>query len=266
VASEAFQAVNGSPATFIPFQDPSNANQALPFTIPGVVNGSSTAVGSSRLWGLETDLAGNLHTQRGCFLLRGAVLVGFRYLNLEDQVTITNQLNLVSNPAAFAFGSDRVTTHNQFYGPQLGTRLGLGCDRWSLELVTKMALGETHQVSDVQGSSLLGGSVVSPVLLPGPFLALSSNIGRQSADRITLVPEMALTLHYHVTDKVSLSLGYSALYWNKVLCPGDQMDGHVNVTELPFHGPVTGPGAPAPQFVHTDAFAQGLNAGLEFRF
>jgi hypothetical protein len=266
VASEAFQATNGSPATYLPFQDPTNVNRALPFTIPGVVNGSSVGTGSSRLWGLETDLAGYFHTTSGGVVLSGAVLLGFRYLNLEDQVTLTNQLSLVSNPAAFAFGSDRFTTHNQFYGPQVGTRLGLAKDRWSLELVTKMALGETHQVSDVLGSPLLGGSVVSTMLLPGPFLALASNIGRQSADRITLVPEMALTVHYNVTESVSVSLGYSALYWNKVLCPGDQMDGHVNVTELPFHGPPTGPAAPAPQFVHTDAFAQGVNTGVEFRF
>jgi hypothetical protein len=97
-------------------------------------------------------------------------------------------------------------------------------------------------------------------------LALPSNIGREAADRITLVPEVGLTLHYCVTEQVTLSLGYSALYWNKVLCPGDQMDGHVNVTQLPFHGPPAGPAVPAPLFEHTDAFAQGVNGGLEYRF
>src|SRR5437867_2791123 len=105
-----------------------------------------------------------------------------------------------------------------------------------------MALGGTHQVSDVLGQPLLAGSVVTPLLLPGPLLALPSNIGRQSANRITVVPEMAIKVHYDLTQQVSVSLGYNILCWNKVLCPGDQMDGHVNVTQLPFHGPVTGPG------------------------
>ena len=67
-------------------------------------------------------------------------------------------------------------------------------------------------------------------------------------------------------EHVHLTLGYNLLYWNKILCPGDQMDSHVNVTQLPFRGPVVGPRVPAPQFVFTDAFAHGLEAGLGFRF
>jgi Putative beta barrel porin-7 (BBP7) len=70
----------------------------------------------------------------------------------------------------------------------------------------------------------------------------------------------------HVYDHVQLTLGYNLLYWNKILCPGDQMDPHVNTTELPFHGPVAGPAAPSPVFVFTDAFAQGLEAGPRFNF
>jgi len=265
-ASESFRSAGGGTASFIPFQDPGNVNQALPFSIPGVVNGSSVAIGRSRLWGLESNLAGNFCTSKEGLVFSGAVLIGFRYLDLEDRVNVTNQQDLVANPATFAFGSDEFATRNQFYGPQVGTRLGISGGAWSLDLLTKMALGITHQVSQVTGQPLLGGTLISPLLLPGPFLALASNVGRQSANRITLVPEMALTVHYRLTEQVSLSLGYSGLYWNKVLCPGDQMDGHVNVTQLPFHGPVTGPLVPAPMLVHTDAFAQGVNAGVEFQF
>jgi hypothetical protein len=265
-AGESFRSAGGSPASYLPFQDPGNNNQALPFSIPGVVNGSSAAVGSSRLWGAEADLVGHFCAPRGAWLLHAGLLAGVRYLDLEDRVQVTNVQSLVADPSAFSFGSDRFTTRNQFLGGQVGSRLGVSRGGWSLELTTKMALGGTHQVSDVAGQPLLGGTVFSPLLLPGPLLALSSNVGRQSANRITLVPEMALKLRYDLTRQVSLSLGYSALYWNKVLCPGDQMDSHVNVTELPFRGPPRGPGLPAPLFQHTDAFAQGVNAGVEFRY
>jgi hypothetical protein len=265
-ASQSFQSAKGSPASYIPFQDPSNVNLAIPFSIPGVVNGSSTAVGSSRLWGAEGNLGANFAARTGSFLFRGTLLVGFRYLDLEDQVTVTDQLSLVSDPSAVAIGSDTFMTHNQFYGGQVGSRLGLAAGNWSLDMITKMALGITHQVSEVSGQPLLAGSAISPLLLPGPFLALPSNIGRQSANRITLVPDIALTVHVDLTTYLSLSLGYSCLYWNKVLCPGDQMDTHVNVTQLPYHGPFTGPGLPAPMLVHTDAFAQGMHTGLEFHF
>jgi hypothetical protein len=265
-ASQSFRSSNGSPPSYIPFQDPSNVNQALPFGVPGVVNGTSAAVGSSRLWGAEGNLSAHFSTAKGGVVLAGAVLFGLRYLDLEDRVTVTNQQNLVSDPLGFAIGSDNFTTRNQFYGGQLGSRLGLSGGNWSLDIVTKMALGITHQVSEVFGQPLLAGSVASPLLLPGPYLALPSNIGRQSANRITLVPDVSLTVHYNLTSYLSLSLGYSCLYWNKVLCPGDQMDTHVNITQLPFHGPITGPGLPAPMLMHTDAFAQGVRAGVEFRF
>jgi hypothetical protein len=265
-ASQSFRTVNASPALFIPFQDPSNVNQALPLSIPGLVNGSSVAVGSTRLWGVESNFASHFSTTRGELVLSGGLLVGFRYLDLEDRVNITNRQDLVGNPSAFALGADRFATRNQFYGAQLGSQLCLCRGKWSLDVLTKVALGETHLASDVTGQPLLIGSALLPPLVPGPSLALPSNIGRQSSDLLTLVPEVGVTVHYDLTERVSISLGYSCLYWNRVLCPGDQMDSHVNVTQLPFRGPFTGPGAPAPLFVHTDAFAQGLNAGLGFRF
>jgi hypothetical protein len=75
-----------------------------------------------------------------------------------------------------------------------------------------------------------------------------------------------LRLRWQVSDTVHLTVGYNVLYWDKVLCPGDQMDPHVNVTQLPFRGPLVGKALPAPQFVFTDAFAQGLEVGLRFSF
>lgn len=44
------------------------------------------------------------------------------------------------------------------------------------------------------------------------------------------------------------------------------MDPHVNVTQLPFRGPESGPRAPAPLFVFTDAFYQGIDAGVTLLF
>ncbi len=238
----------------------------MPFTIPGVVNGSAEAVGRSRLWGVESDLACHFATKRGDCVLSGSLLFGLRYLDLEDRVNVSNLQTLVSDPAALALGADQFTTRNQFFGAQLGTRLGASWERLSVDLLTKLALGATHEVSQVVGQPLLAASALSPLLLPGPFLALPSNVGRQSSNRITLVPEVGVKVHYDLSHQVSVSLGYSCLYWNRILCPGDQMDGHVNVTLLPFHGPFAGPAVPAPMLVHTDAFAQGVNAGLEVRF
>jgi Putative beta barrel porin-7 (BBP7) len=257
---------NGSPATFLVFQNPDNTKGQLPFSIAGVVAASSSAVGTSRLWGVESNLAAHFSTQRGSCTLQATALAGFRYLQLDDRDMLSNRQSLVSDPSVTAVGAANFTTRNQFIGGQIGSRLGVARGSLSLDLTTKLAFGETHLVSEVAGSPLISGTSVLPPLVPGPLVALPSNVGRSASDRITVVPEFNLRLRWQLGDHAYLTLGYNLLYWNKILCPGDQMDPHVNTTQLPFRGPVVGPVAPVPQFVFTDAFAHGLEAGFGFSF
>jgi hypothetical protein len=264
VARQAFISGDGSPATYIPYTSPQNVASAIPFTVPGVINGASIAEGSTQLWGAESNFSYAFSAPRGWFVLTNSVLVGFRYLDLRDQVLVTNRLGLVGQPDLYAVGSDNFTTHNQFYGPQVGLKTGIGHGPISADMQLKLGAGITHQTIDITGSPLISSDV--PGLMPGPLLAQPSNIGQRTANRVSLVPEIALKVRYEVTSYAAVSLGYNLLYWNKVLCPGDQMDPHVNITQLPGRGPVVGPLVPAPIIVHTDAFAQGLTGGLEFRF
>lgn len=259
-------AANGSPSTYLAYQAPDNSYQALPFTIPGVVTGGSVSVGSTKLWGVESALNVPFSSDLDGCRLYGKFLAGGRYLDLTDRVRVTNVLRLVADPSAAAVGADQFSTHNQFAGPEVGTTLGLGWGRWSLEYTTKLAAGLTHQTRNIDGSPLLAGTVPSPLLVPGPLLALPSNVSHESAQRVTLVPEVGVKSRLELASWCSVSLGYSLLYWNKVLCPGDQMSPLANVTQLPFHGPVTGPLDPKPLFVHTDYFTQGLNLEIQFAY
>jgi hypothetical protein len=257
---------NGSPNTYLPYQAPDNSFQALPFTVPGLVTGGSVAVGSTKVWGVESDLTMPFPVDRGAHAFYGTFLVGGRYLDLTDRVRITNALRRVADPSAFALGADQFSTHNQFAGPQVGTELGLGWGSWSVELTNKLAAGLTRQLRNIEGSPLLTASEVSPQLVPGPLLALPSNVSRETARRVTLVPEIGIHSRLALTPWCSVSLGYTLLYWNKILCPGDQMSPLSNVTQVPFHGPVAGSLDPKPLFLHTDCFAQGLDFGIQFRY
>jgi hypothetical protein len=257
---------NGTPATYLPYQATDNSQQALPFTIPGVVVGSVLTIGSTKVWGVEGDLTLPFTIECAKHSCYGRVLIGCRYLDLTDRVRVSDALSLVADPSAIAIGADEFLTRNQFVGPDVGIVLGTAWNKLSLEYTTKLAAGLTHQSRIIEGSPLLSSTNSSPLLVPGPLLALPSNIGQETAWRVTLVPEIGLKLRWSPRDWCSLSLGYSLIYWNKVLCPGDQMDPHVNITQLPFHGPVTGPLAPMPLFVHTDYFAQGIDMGLRLSF
>jgi len=257
---------NGGPPLFLVFQEPDNTNAALPFSVPGSVAASSSAVGESRLWGADTNALFHISTQRGACTLHATALVGCRYLNLDDRVIVTNRQSLVSDPSVTAFGQGNFATQNQFVGGQIGSRFGCAYGPLRLDLTSKLAFGETYLVSEVAGSPLLSSAGVQPPLVPGPLLALPSNVGRLASDRVTVVPQFDLRLRWQVCTRFYLTLGYNFLYWNKILCPGDQMDALVNTTQLPGRGPVVGPADPAPKFVFTDAFAQGLQAGFGLTF
>lgn len=263
---QGFTTQPGSPPTYLPFQAPDNSQQALPFSTPGVVNGSVAATGTSHLWGAEGNAVLNLlGNQWGGGRLQGSLLAGFRYFDLRDRIVVRNTQSLAGDPSVSAYGEDIFETHNQFYGVQLGQRLLIGGERWSLEGLGKLAVGETRLASDYQGSPLVG-TPVQPNLVPGPIQILPSNAGSHSVYRLSLLPEVGLRARCALTEHLALSLGYSVLYLNRILCPGDLMDTHVNVTQLPGRGPVTGALVPALQNGHTDYFAQGLSVGLEMRF
>ncbi len=257
---------NGGAPTYLVFQNPNNSPGALAFGIPGVVAADSWAVGRSQLWGVEGNFAAHIGTERGGWTLNATGLVGCRYLQLDDSVVITNRQALVSDPTVAAVGQADFGTRNQFVGGQVGSRLGAGYGPVTLDVTTKLAVGGVHLVSTVAGSPLLSGASMLPPLVPGPLLALPTSVGRSASDRIAVVPEFNLRLRWQLSDHVYVTLGYNALYWNRILCPGDQMDPHLNPSELPFRGPPIGPAAPTPQFKFTDAFAQGLEAGFGFNF
>lgn len=258
----------GTPATYLPYLDPSGTPQALPFTVPNSIGGSSFAKGESRLWNVEGNVYCGCERDCGFAVLRGALLFGVRYLDLDDGITLRNRLFRIADPNAQAIGEDTFSTRNQFIGGQVGAKAEVQWGEWTFELVGKLAMGDTHQSSGVEGSpaiSATGGSSGAS-LLPGPLFALPTNTGMQRDDRFTFIPEVSARLRLDVSDYVSVSVGYTFLYWNGIVSPGEQMDPHVNVTQLPGRGPFTGTNVPAPQFERSNFFARGFTAGIEFRY
>jgi hypothetical protein len=201
----------------------------------------------------------------GPIWLRTGVMLGGKYLDLQESIDVVNTQRLVADPATTASGYATFSTHNQFVGPQLGVRLGVGGKRWSLTSDSRLAVGETRLSRTIQGTPLVG-SPVAAGLLPGPFLAEPSNVGTETHSNISLVPDLSVKARCLLTDHISVVLGYRLLYWNRQLCPGDQMDPRLNTTQLPGEGPVVGPRFPAKEFIHTDFFAQGLDVGFELSF
>jgi hypothetical protein len=253
-----------------------NLNQGIEFSqliaSPGVSTGNVQISAPSRFWGAEANLRCNVCC--GCDWKVDA-LGGFRYLNLEESISIQENIQgLAGAPAPFTNAlvtvNDHFATRNQFYGGQLGLDAEFHRGPWSLDLRGKLALGETHQHLTIDGSERLVAADGTVTVSRGGLLALPSNIGQFNRDRFSVVPEIGVSLGYQLTEHLRVSVGYNFLYWTNVLRPGQQIDRVIDVTQIPnFAAPGTAPtgqNRPAVPFKESDFWAQGLTVGLEFRY
>jgi hypothetical protein len=236
---------------------------------PGLTSGSITVGTPSYLQGAETNwVCGVWHGE----CLHVALLAGFRWLNLHEDLNVAEN-DQVDPTSPFLSGAaisvqDNFDTLNNFYGGQLGGRATWQHDNWDMELCTRVALGDTHEIAGIAGSTSIT-SLGSVQRFPSGFLALASNSGRFSTDHFAVVPEVDVNLGYRITRWLRVFIGYSFLYWSDVARPGDQVDTGLNRHEVPtsrLAGPATGPARPAFSFVQSDYWAQGLNFGMELRY
>jgi hypothetical protein len=239
-------------------------------TRPGVSTGSVSVGGPSSLWGAEIDLRCCLC--EGCYG-RLDFLAGPRYLQLDEGLHIHESLLGLAGAGEFA-GShidviDRFDTRNQFYGGQAGLDYRLTRGPWSIDLLGKLALGDSHEVVNIHGSQRIVSPTGAVSTFNGGLLALSSNIGQFSRDRFAVVPEVGVNLGWQVTDWCRLVVGYNFLYWSSVARPGDQIDRVLNEAFIPNAPPPDHPSSlarPTGMVKGTDFWAQGVNFGLEFRY
>jgi len=236
---------------------------------PGVLAGNVAVSSANQLWGTELNLRTNCC--RGCFWHLDWLL-GVRFLGLDDNLSISEGL-MPAGAGALAGSNivvqDRFGTHNLFVGGQTGLDIGFRRGRWSLDLLGKVALGNTHQELNINGFTQFAVPGLPLSVQQGGLYALPSNIGHYSRDRFSVVPEAGFNVGFQLTRCLRAVVGYSFLYNSAVLRPGNQIDRSLNVSQLPSQvgpGTLVGPARPVPVFRGSDFWAQGLNFGLELRY
>jgi hypothetical protein len=248
----------GNPPLYVPVTSAINGEPGS-YTIADPIlgfNGNIDVASSVRLWGADLNIGRRLS---GCRPLDVDLLCGLRYLDLQESLNIAS----FNNDQVFDIQrttNDHFATRNQFYGGQFGGRLSYQRGRFSTGLLGLVALGSTHQVVDITGSSTLAGSGAIAGTNPGGILTQPSNIGRQTHEEFTVVPQIQLKVGCDLTHWLRATVGYDFLYWNRVVRPGDQIDRTIDTTQVDGGPPAL---RPAPQFNHTDFFAHGVSFGLE---
>jgi hypothetical protein len=199
------------------------------------------------------------------------LLVGYRYLDLEESLQIREALTALVPVTSSAIGdkvmvTDRFGTRNQFDGGQIGVDGEWFFGRWSVGGFTKVALGNVHETVSIMGNTVFQPVGMVPFTQPGGFLAQGSNIGTFHQNRFAVVPEVGVKVGYRVTDWCRAFVGYNFLYMSDVMRPGDQIDLRLNTAQIPRIGQPQALPIPPPviPFRHTDFWAQGVNFGFQF--
>jgi hypothetical protein len=235
---------------------------------PGIVNGSLSVDSTTDFTGFDVNFRKNFSCD--C-CNRIDWLVGFRYLKLDDTLTISEDLTVEGTNQALPVGtriqlSDSFVTRNEFYGPQFGmTGEHRRSGGWYVSWRFLLGLGTTHKEATIAGSTTITQPGAAPVTYPGGLLALPTNMGRYTKNDFAVVPELNLNLGYQFTPNLRVFAGYSFLYWSNVTRPGDIIDLTVNTTQLP-PGQLVGPARPTFTWNDSDFWAQGINFGVELRY
>ena len=237
---------NINPATGVP------RNDSELVSYPGLLAGTVGVQATSRL-----DGAGLRLLFRGCCsqwctpgdcevpVLNRSVqsnfFVGTRYLRLAEGLQINENLNSLSaaNPGQFAI-FDQFNTENTFVGLDFGGTFVFQQNRWSVEVMPRLAIGGTQQEVRIDGSTRTTTGGVTTAA-QGGLLTQNSNIGVWDRTIFSFVPELDLNLGYQLTQRLRLIGGYTILAWTGVARPGDQIDTAVNPDLLPPAVPTTGP-------------------------
>ncbi len=195
------------------------------------------------------------------------LLVGFRYLSLDDSLRFSENLTSLTNVAAGTVSIDEsFETENQFQGLELGVIREIPFGRFWFESTGKVSLGTNRQTVRIAGSTLLTENGV-PERFNGGLLAQRSNIGVYERNEFAVLPELGATLGWHVTPRFSVNVGYTFIYLSNAVRAGDQIDTDVNPGLLPVEdNPLSGPLRPRFLFRQTDFYVQGITVGGDFRF
>ncbi len=232
-------------------------------------------------WGVELNALINLGTSERASL---DVLAGYRYSNLSESLNISNSLATVSdtfnlnfnavNTAGFPQGfvttaSDIFKTHNQFNGAVLGLRPTLYVGAFTSSVDLKMAPGATHQTLNVSGASSLISPDGSVQTVPGGLLAVASNSGVTSHDVFSIIPEINVNVGFNLTRNVRFFATYNIFAWTNVVRPGDQLNNRIDSRQVPTDptfDPTFRGTTPAPSFVTSSFWGQGVSVGIEIGF
>ncbi len=221
-----------------------------------------------RLMGWErTTSGGDVNwTDRSARTFRLDAIAGYRFARLIDTVNEEDDTFCITNLNGYSYFNDYRTVNN-FNGGELGLDTVLTFGRWSLDVVTKCAIGVNNEYVRLYNQEIVDESQNTGV--PVPWIIVNqAPLQEFSRNRFAAIPELMATAGYQVTEHLKFTVGYDLLFWTAVVRAADQIA--VNPANgYPYGNVISTPAAnPLPPFtwIESSFLAQGLHAGAELRF
>lgn len=265
VASDA----NGSPRLRVPyFNVETGKEDSSALATPGLYKGYASLKYRNSMQGAEVNLV-KPFSSCDCNT-RFGLLAGFRWWNFDEHLKFFGDSPLVS-PATIYNYHDKFHVENNFYGGQIGASLDYSYCSFFVNVKAKIGLGAICQESIIEGEFTTDEFPGGLQTFEGGFFAEPTNIGHHKKTRFSVLPELDLNFGYQVSDCLRLQIGYSVLYVTNVLYAGKQIDRNINPTQsvnIEFDENATLVGIPSPKAKMSSEglWAQGINAGIEFKF
>jgi hypothetical protein len=236
-------------------------------SFPGVLGGTVRVDSSTNVSGADALMRCALCCDTGCCCgYRVDLLTGYRYLSLEDDLRIVEDLfplDATAIPGTNILLNDYFSVRNQFHGAVIG----LGFFGWegplSLEVNARLGIGAMVTRVNIEGSTRISAPGAASVITPGGLLTQVSNIGRYNSTDFSVVPELEVRGGVLVFDGVRFTVGYNLIVMTNVARAGEQIDPQVNPNFLPPAPSGVGPQRPAFDLQRTSAYLQGLTLGIE---
>lgn len=260
---------DGSVILARPFFDVSTAPatpSAVLVAFPGVSTGSvAVSANSGSFYGAHVDLQEEV-IERSNVRLKS--LFGYRFLRFDDglQVRQTAFPTTVGTiPGTQLIANDSFAAHNTFNGGEVGLQLQFFRDVWSLDFLSKLAVGNLQRNVLIDGSTIVTAPGTAPIVSSGGVLALASNIGQHTSNDWVAAPEVGVNVGWNATPNLRLRVGYSLLILYEVARAAEQVDLNINANLIP-PTTVVGPGRPLFDLQRSTIWLQTLNLGAELKF
>jgi hypothetical protein len=264
----------GSPILTRPFFNTDTAEEdselvAFQDADPVVAGAISIDMSSEMHW-LAVSLKHNLLV---CADRHVELVGGYRYFRYREGLAIHEDLiSTDTTDTLIPLGTtidvyDRFDVTNDFHGGELGLATRHCYGPLCIEGLAKVALGGVRKAVRIDGRA----TVVTPppdsttASSNGGLLALPSNMGTYRDTDFAVLPELGINLRLDLTERLSVTAGYTLFYLDNAWRVGEQIDRRVDptqITNLDQTGSASTQPYPAALLADSEFWGHGISFGV----